>query len=493
MVVLKTVRIIESQFPNRPGTVLFVSSYDDFESLPEHTHSDVPVYYKQTICVNLVKKVFTESGLRSTKRDHMYSIRYGKAPPVETFKQLLPNQRVNHYLGTFALGCKSNLARNLSALSRRFGNANFSFVPPTYLLPEEAAGLRKYVSDNKGNRYIRKPKSGARGIGIRVLTEQELLDCTLSKLNCVVQKYIPSYLIDGLKFDCRLYVAVTSFDPLIIYCFDNGLARFATIPMSHSSRSTSRLMHLTNYSIQKKAKNFVANNDLDNDGVGSKWSLVALMQRLEAEGHDTVVLWREIYDVLVKTVISAEGHINTKVKMATLMKTPAFEVFGFDILLDPNLKPYLLECNTSPSMNGASPLDKAVKSQMMSSLLTMLRLVPFNGDEVVSSIEAEKRARLFRPSSSRVTQRCSASSLNAENWFDNLTHSELSVICDYEDELSLCRGWTPLFPCIDDSYDRYFTYPRHLNTVLRKWLIFKRRNHNCKEVLIQRLKLNKSY
>jgi hypothetical protein len=46
----------------------------------------------------------------------------------------------------------------------------------------------------------------------------------------VVSEYIDNpMLIDGFKFDLRIYVALTSINPLRIYIYEDGLVRFATV------------------------------------------------------------------------------------------------------------------------------------------------------------------------------------------------------------------------------------------------------------------------
>ena len=91
-----------------------------------------------------------------------------------------------------------------------------------------------------------------------------------------MSQYISNpHLIDGLKYDLRIYILVTSFEPLKIFMFKEGLVRFATQKYSNNPKNLEkRFIHLTNYSVNKKADDYVKNDGEDEDA--SKWNLCQL-------------------------------------------------------------------------------------------------------------------------------------------------------------------------------------------------------------------------
>jgi hypothetical protein len=49
-----------------------------------------------------------------------------------------------------------------------------------------------------------------------------------------------------------------------------------------------------------------------------------------------------------------------------------FELLGFDVLIDQNFKPWLLEVNLSPSLNTDTKLDFTIKSMLMADLFNLV-------------------------------------------------------------------------------------------------------------------------
>ncbi len=113
-------------------------------------------------------------------------------------------------------------------------------------------------------------------------------------------------MLDGFKFDLRLYVLVNGIAPMRIYLYKDGLARLATVPYKTPAASNinNLYMHLTNYAINKDSPDYEQNVDENNDNVGHKRSyakvLLTLREKHGDEAIDKMVL--AINDIIIKTM-----------------------------------------------------------------------------------------------------------------------------------------------------------------------------------------------
>lgn len=311
-----------------------------------------------------------------------------------------PHQKVNKFPKATALTLKANLWTCVKQMQTKHGVEHFGFMPPTLVFPREIKlfekHLKEWMADEgasaEDGMWIFKPAAAYCGKGIwlhrpdrEAMRELDskgagLLTDDMHQHKGVVSRYIhPPFLLDGLKSDIRLYVLVTSFHPLTVYLYGEGLARFATETYD-TSNPDERCGHLTNYSLNKFNEKFVKNTNEEQDDRGSKWSLTAFKRRLVAEwGEDKAAeVWRAIDDLVVKTVIAAEPSITSALEDTVPAATrgepvrQCFQVFGFDVMLDASGKPYLLEVNLDPALRTESPLDLRIKSGMLTDLLNVV-------------------------------------------------------------------------------------------------------------------------
>jgi len=272
-------------------------------------------------------------------------------------------QRVNHFPGSTELTRKDRLWMNFRDMAETFGSEAFDFVPKTFVLPEQVQEFLE-VYNSQGGLWIVKPHASSRGRGIFVL--RDVADLPLNEVSVVSQYVEKPLLIQGLKFDLRVYVLVTSYEPLRAYVYREGLVRFASKPYSTEAKHLSdAYRHLTNYSINKDSSSFVGNSEMQADNVGHKWSISALNRHLRCTGVDAELMWTRIMDVIVKSLLAVEPVISARTKTTANYGHNCFELYGFDVLVDEQLKPWLLEVNLSPSMQADSPLDWQIKSSLI--------------------------------------------------------------------------------------------------------------------------------
>lgn len=202
--------------------------------------------------------------------------------------------------------------------------------------------------------------------------------------------------MDGYKFDLRVYTLITSVDPLRIFVYNEGLARFATSkykePTLHNTSNV--YMHLTNYAVNKHSHTFC--KDVED---GSKRKLSTINRILEQEGYDVDNLWANIDDVIVKTILSSlpvlKHNYHACFPHHDLIQA-AFEILGFDILIDRNLKPYVLEVNHSPSFHCDEAIDREVKDALVKDTLNLLNVALIDKRKVMNEDRKRVKCRLLK-------------------------------------------------------------------------------------------------
>eukprot|EP00753_Platysulcus_tardus_P021871 PLAT9152.6.p1 GENE.PLAT9152.6~~PLAT9152.6.p1 ORF type:complete len:742 (+),score=222.72 PLAT9152.6:2127-4352(+) len=302
-------------------------------------------------------------------------------------------QRISHFPGMSEICLKCHLARNLARARERYPD-EYDFTPRAWTLPPQVEEFKAFCDSNRGVTFIVKPNMSSKGRGIYLARKASDIEMGES---VVVQEYISRpLLMDGLKFDLRVYALVTSAVPdLRIFVHDEGLARFATQEYQEPTRKNMEdtFMHLTNYSIQRRSKKYVKQEAKVDDGLsseaaarlllrsreGSKWSLTALRAWLDEQGLPSASIWAAIQALIVKTVRCIHPGLKHQYRSSFPDATDgfqAFELMGFDILLDEKGKPYLLEVNHSPSLQTESGLDRVIKDKVIADTLVMIAADP---------------------------------------------------------------------------------------------------------------------
>ncbi|KAI1237261.1 hypothetical protein IHE44_0014522 [Lamprotornis superbus] len=479
--------LVCSLFPNVPPTIYFSTRDETVEKLPWEQRKLLR-WKMCRVTPNIVKQTIGRSHFRVSKKSNDWLGCWGHHMKSPGFKAIREHQKLNHFPGSFQIGRKDRLWRNLVKMQARCGKKEFNFFPQSFILPQDIRLLRKAWEEGASRqKWIVKPPASARGIGIQVIHKWSQLP---KRRPLLVQRYLHKpYLIGGKKFDLRIYVYVTCYDPLRVYLFKDGLVRFASCKYSSSMESLSnKFMHLTNYSVNKKNTEYKSNSD-ETACQGHKWALKALWSYLTQKGINSEAIWEKIKDIVIKTIIASEPYVNSLVKMYVRRPYCCHELFGFDIMLDENLKPWILEVNISPSLHSNSPLDVTIKGQMIRDLLNLAGFVLPSMDNMASRTQTRSGSTCSVGSVLKEKPKPASEHLRAEKMkkayylmqkipdqdfyssvLDILTPDDVRILVETEDEYSRRGQFERVFPShISMRYLRFFEQPRYFNILVTQW------------------------
>lgn len=306
---------------------------------------------------------------------------------LEVGYRLTDDQVISHFPSHYELTRKDLMVKNIKRYRReleRDGNPiaekdetgryiHLDFIPVTFLLPADYNLFVEEFRKNPSSTWIMKPCGKARGIGIFLINRLSQLKkwsrdsktntftAPSSKDTYVIARYIDNpLLIGGKKFDLRLYVLVTSFRPLKCFMYQLGFCRFCTVKYNASVTELDNMfVHLTNVSIQKHGDDYNAVH-------GGKWTIQNLRVFLESTRGKEVAdkLFDEINWLTVHSLKAVSGVVSND--------RHCFEAYGYDIIIDDNLKPWLIEVNASPSLTSTTSSDRIMKYKLISDIINIV-------------------------------------------------------------------------------------------------------------------------
>eukprot|EP00746_Dinoflagellata_sp_MGD_P112878 gnl/MRDRNA2_/MRDRNA2_49953_c0_seq2.p1 gnl/MRDRNA2_/MRDRNA2_49953_c0~~gnl/MRDRNA2_/MRDRNA2_49953_c0_seq2.p1 ORF type:complete len:862 (+),score=114.89 gnl/MRDRNA2_/MRDRNA2_49953_c0_seq2:71-2656(+) len=207
----------------------------------------------------------------------------------------------------------------------------------------------------------------------------------------IVQKYVEQpFLIgeDKRKFDVRLWVVVTSWDPITVFVHPEPYLRLSSKPFTFSASSLSDpFVHLTNRAVQKGFGNRSSPKGDSPQKCNEDyiWMLDQLFQWADSSakqvkyfGSDGSLIegsvqeawnsssWPRMLQAVRTSILSCQPDTLGK-------RVACFDLLGFDFILDTHMQPWLLEVNAEPDLcDNAGPALRGLVERALGDLLSLV-------------------------------------------------------------------------------------------------------------------------
>ena len=350
-----------------------------------HQNSRVKLLWKSDLNKEVIIQNFIDRFWEETEDDDSWNFFWASVTTIKqifsgkSYVKLNDYQVLNHFPNFYELTRKDLMAKNIKKYKKQLlkeGKTvdHLDFLPLTYVLPQDMSIFIEDFKKYPNSLWILKPNNRCQGQGITLLNKtskvkkmnfNKKVTDNYQNINVndvyVVSKYIENpFLMGGKKFDMRIYCLVTTFHPLKAYLYQQGFCRFCNEKFSVDVSDINNIyMHLTNVAIQKKYEKYQKSN-------GGKFSLQNLLFYLEnVYGYERAQKCNsDITQVIINSLLSVESVMfNDK---------HCFECYGYDILIDQNLKPWLIEINSSPSLSTTTKGDFILKKRLINDIIDIV-------------------------------------------------------------------------------------------------------------------------
>jgi hypothetical protein len=176
-----------------------------------------------------------------------------------------------------------------------------------------------------------------------------------------VQKYIEKPLLfKGRKFDIRVWALATGRKELFYYKF--GYLR--TSSFGYSTGAKDNYIHLTNNCLQKWGDNYGLHED------GNTLSFDSFQAYLDREYPELHISLQDHIVPRIKDMI-IDSYLSAKKVLHGTKRRNAFELLGYDFLIDEDFRVWLLEVNTNPYLGVPNDYIKGLMPVMLDDMLSI--------------------------------------------------------------------------------------------------------------------------
>ncbi|EFC44199.1 tubulin tyrosine ligase family [Naegleria gruberi] len=363
-----------------------------------------------------LRRTYEENGFNlilstdNTETENYTAVFWGHTFPhtSDLWKKLPSYTYINHFPNSHHLSNKSLMAMNFQEISKDNSSIKFKseFIPHTFYFPSQINLFFNYLKTEKDDIWIIKPQGSGEGRGIRLfsnskqilqeefptiptseiesgfVSEETLKRKEIRKHKIVVCKYVRNpLLINGKKFDMRL-----------AYLYKDGIVRLASEDYTESEETlTNAFIHITNNTVNDKKNRPQHETAKSQYGFFCNMNLNELEEYFQKNSLDYQLFWDRLKNLvsesLKMTIFNTEKQDDT----FKACSSKCFEIYGFDVMIDKNLQPYLLEVNSMPDLSAVSNTshlvlnkDFTIKSKMLVNALNLIGITIEDENTVLS-------------------------------------------------------------------------------------------------------------
>ena len=139
----------------------------------------------------------------------------------EKYFRINPSKYITKIPGMYEVCKRLNFIKTVKQIK----NSDLIF-PQTFIIPDENEKILTKFQNGKFA-WIYKPIFGFNSEKIELLQQLEQIEYYLSHKG-IIQQYITPKTLNGFKFDFRIYLMITDLNPVSLYIYREGIARFCS-------------------------------------------------------------------------------------------------------------------------------------------------------------------------------------------------------------------------------------------------------------------------